>query len=67
MCSESGYSLEAIISELADIPGDKVTTRVNPDFIRLNDNAIIIGSHAKIKKEIGWKPRISMCQSLEYI
>jgi GDP-4-dehydro-6-deoxy-D-mannose reductase len=67
VCSESGYSLEAIICELADISGVKVTTRVNPDFIRPNDNAVLIGSHTKIKREIGWKPRISIRQSLEDI
>lgn len=67
VCSESGYALEAIIFELADISGVKVTTRVNSDFIRPSDNAVIIGSNAKINSEIGWKPKISIRKSLEDI
>jgi nucleoside-diphosphate-sugar epimerase len=36
-------------------------------LLRPVDNAIIIGSNAKLKKETGWNPEISLEQSINDI
>ena len=38
--------------------------KLNPDFVRPNDNKIIIGSNKKIQKATGWDCTIPIEQSL---
>ncbi len=65
ICSGRGIALSEIIDNIADIVGVKVDTQVNPEFVRPNDNRIVIGSHDKITKELGWKPSIPLSQTLQ--
>lgn len=64
VCSGNQITLSDIIDQIAEIVGIEVTTRVNPDFVRPNDNCVIVGSHDKITKELGWKPQITREQTL---
>lgn len=64
VCSGIGYPLEDIINNLSQISNIKITTKVNPDFIRPNDMPIIIGDNTKLKNDTGWEPIYSMKQSL---
>lgn len=64
VCSGSQIALSDIIDQIAQIVGVKVTTRVNPDFVRPSDNRVIVGAHDKITKELGWKPQITREQTL---
>lgn len=64
VCSGNQITLSDIIDQIAEIVGIEVTTRVNPDFLRPNDNCVIVGSHDKITKELGWKPQITREQTL---
>ena len=45
----------AIIARISEI---EIDTVVNPVYIRLNDNHVIVGSYEKINKDIGWEPVI---------
>ncbi len=64
VCSGSQIALSDIIDQIAQIVGVKVTTKVNPDFVRPSDNRVIVGAHDKITKELGWKPQITREQTL---
>ncbi|MGL6022544.1 MAG: GDP-mannose 4,6-dehydratase [Chitinophagaceae bacterium] len=64
ICSGQGISLNSIIEKLSLIANIKVTTRINPAFIRPNDNKKIIGSPQKIYDDFGWKPEITIDKSL---
>ncbi len=64
ICSGRGIALSDIISEIGDILGVKVMTKVNPDFVRPNDNRIIIGSYDKINKGLSWEPKIDLHDTL---
>lgn len=64
VCSGNQITLSDIIDQIAEIVGIEVTTRVNPEFLRPNDNCVIVGSHDKITKELGWKPQITREQTL---
>ncbi|MCI5958081.1 MAG: GDP-mannose 4,6-dehydratase [Lachnospiraceae bacterium] len=64
ICSGTGIALADIIDQVADIVGIKVHTKVNPEYVRPNDNRVVIGSHDKLTTELGWQPVISWNRTL---
>ena len=64
ICSGRGIALSDIIVEMADLVGVEVKTKVNPEFVRPNDNRVIIGSYEKINKELGWEPVMDLRTTL---
>lgn len=64
ICSGEGTSLRDIIRLIADETNIKINTRINPEYIRLNDNKAIIGSAYKIMDELGWKSTIPIEQTI---
>ncbi len=65
VCSGTGIRLADIVGKIADMLEIRIDTVVNPDFMRLNDNHIIVGSHEKISADIGWKPVIPLDVTLK--
>lgn len=65
ICSGKAYRLSDIIDCIADEIGVNVTTRVNPEFVRPDDNKEIVGSAYKIESELGWKAIIDIKDSLK--
>lgn len=55
ICSGKPMALSEIIDYVAEDIGVKVTTRVNPELVRPDDNREIVGSSYKIEAELGWK------------
>ena len=53
-----------IIEIVGTITETDIRTKVNPEFVRPDDNRIIIGSNDKIAKELNWKPEISLEDNL---
>lgn len=64
ICSGNAYKLSDIIDYIADELGVKITTRVNPEFVRPDDNKEIVGSAYKIESELGWTPEIDIKKTL---
>ena len=64
ICSGKGIVLSDVVKEIGDIVGIRVNTVTNPDYVRLHDNRIIIGSYDKIEKDIGWRPVIPIEKTL---
>lgn len=64
VCSGSSYALNSILDNLSAITGIKITTVVNKDLFRPNDTQEICGDNSKINSDTGWKPEISIIQSL---
>ena len=67
ICSGDGTTLKELIDKMADILNVNITTKVNENLIRPNDNRIIIGSNKKIKQDTGWQKEITLENSLEDI
>ena len=65
ICSKNAYKLSDIIDCIANEVGVEVTTRVNPEFVRPDDNKEIVGSAYKIESELGWKPEIDIKDTLK--
>lgn len=64
VCSGVGIPLKKVVDEIAEQIGVKVTTRINPDYVRPSDNMEIVGSNYKIMSELGWKPTIKFRESI---
>lgn len=60
ICSGEGVSLERLINLIAEQIGVEVSTRINSEFIRPRDNRVVVGSRFKIETELGWRPEISL-------
>lgn len=65
VCSGVGNRLLDIVAKIADMLEVEINTEVNPELIRLNDNHIIVGSYEKIRRDIGWKPVLSLDKTLK--
>jgi len=55
VCSGEGRALSEIIQTIAHEVGVEISTRVNHEYIRPNDNKEIVGTPYKIETELGWK------------
>ncbi len=64
VCSGKGIRLSDLIEIIAGILEVQITTRVNPEYVRPNDIAKIIGDPNKIYRELGWKAEINCEQTL---
>lgn len=60
ICSGKGIRLSDIVDKIAGMLDVEIDTVVNPDYVRLNDNRVIVGSHEKISADIGWEPMIPL-------
>lgn len=64
ICGGKGVALSEVISEIASICEVDIEGKVNPEFVRPDDNRQIIGCADKIKKDIGWEAKIPLRQTL---
>lgn len=67
VCSGVGYSLKEIINNLSNLLSVKLNIEMDKEKIRPSDNKIIIGDNSKINNLCGWKPQISLTESLNDI
>lgn len=65
VCSGIGVELSQIVEIIAGKLGIDIKTNINPDYVRPNDNRIIVGSREKITNELGWKPTRDLSQTIE--
>lgn len=65
ICSGRGITLEAIIDEIADLLQVQIESRINPEFVRPDDNQAVIGDYRKIADQLGWNPQIPLRQTLQ--
>lgn len=65
ICSGTGIELSKVVDIIAHEVGIKVSTTINPEYIRRNDNKAIVGSAYKIMDELGWKPQIPFQRTIQ--
>lgn len=54
VCSGMGTSLASALDIIVEETGVEVSARINPEFVRPNDNKEIVGTAYKIENELGW-------------
>lgn len=64
ICSGRAICLGDLIHIIAEQVGVEVETKTNPDFIRPQDNKIVVGSPFKIESELGWHPEIGLNKTI---
>lgn len=66
ICSGVGHSLSDVLDLMAAIAGYAIEVRVNPAFVRSNEVARLVGSHARLAKVTGWHPQHTLAQTLAW-
>lgn len=64
ICSGRAICLKDLINIIAEQVGVEVETQINPDYIRPQDNKIVVGSPFKIESELGWHPEIGLNRTI---
>jgi GDP-4-dehydro-6-deoxy-D-mannose reductase len=64
VCSGRAYSMREILDILLSLARVRVRIEVDPARLRPSDNPIILGSHARLTADTGWRPEIPIEQTL---
>lgn len=65
VCSGKGILLKDAVMTIADLLSVNIKTKINPEYIRPDDNKVMVGSYDKIKCELQWKPEIKFEKTIE--
>jgi GDP-4-dehydro-6-deoxy-D-mannose reductase len=64
LCAARTYEMNEVLQFAIEISGLKVEVRPAASLMRPSDEKIIFGSTKKIRKHTGWKPMLSLKQTL---
>jgi len=64
VCSGRAYSMREILDLLLSIARVRVRIEVDPARMRPSDTPVVLGSHARLTADTGWRPEIPMEQTL---
>jgi GDP-4-dehydro-6-deoxy-D-mannose reductase len=64
LCASRTYEMNEVLRFAIDLSGLKVEVRPAASLMRPSDEKIIFGSTRKIRKDTGWKPVLSLKQTL---
>jgi GDP-4-dehydro-6-deoxy-D-mannose reductase len=64
LCAARTYEMNEVLRLAIDLSGLKVEVRSAASLMRPSDEKIIFGSTKKIRKDTGWKPVLSLKQTL---
>lgn len=66
-CSGRAVSIRTILDTLIQVSGVAVSVEIDPERLRQVETPEIYGSYAKAERELGWRPTISLEESLRDI
>jgi GDP-4-dehydro-6-deoxy-D-mannose reductase len=64
VCSGRAYSMRELLDILLTLARVKVRIELDPTRLRPSDNPLILGSHARLTADTGWRPEIPIEQTL---
>ncbi len=65
ICSGRAHSIQEILNLLLSMSKKKIKVEIDPQRLRPSDVEVLVGDYSKFKKLTGWKPKISLKQTLE--
>jgi GDP-4-dehydro-6-deoxy-D-mannose reductase len=65
VCSGQAHSMGALLDILLSRARVRVRIQVDPDRLRPSDNPLVLGSHARLTEDTGWRPEIPIERTLE--
>lgn len=67
VCNGNGHTLKEIVAKAMELANIFKPIKLNSNFLRPNDNPIIIGDNNKLKNLADWRPQFSLEMSLKKI
>ena len=67
VCSGKAVKLRDIIDNTSKQLGINPVITVDPARVRPNDIKLVVGDNSKIKRELGWKPKFTLQQTISDI
>lgn len=67
VCSGKAVRLSDVVEMTANLLEVEVTPLVDTTLIRPNDNMLIVGDNSKLVNDTGWRPKISLQESIHDI
>ncbi len=64
VCSGQGATIQSIVDTMQDILGTQASIETDPALVRPSDNRVIVGCNDKLRRQLGWQPRIKLRESL---
>jgi len=64
ICSGTGSSIKEIIDMLSNLLDVQIDVEIDKEKIRPGDNRVIVGDNSKIQSLTGWRPQMSITDSL---
>jgi GDP-4-dehydro-6-deoxy-D-mannose reductase len=64
VCSGRAYSMRELLDILLSLARVRVRVDVDPSRLRPSDNPIVLGDHARVTADTGWRPEIPIEQTL---
>ena len=64
VCAGQAFKIRDVLDRLVAMSRVPVTVTVDPARYRPSDNLMLLGDRTRIEREFGWKPRISLDQTL---
>ena len=60
VCSGKIWSIKELLDHLLEKASVPITVKIKGDRLRPNDAAVLLGNPNRIRNELGWKPEISI-------
>ena len=60
VCSGNTWSIKELLDHLLEKASVPITVKIKGDRLRPNDAAVLLGNPNRIRNELGWKPEISI-------
>jgi len=64
VCSGRAYSMRELLDILLSLARVRVRIELDPSRLRPSDNPLILGSHARLTADTGWRPEIPIERTL---
>lgn len=65
ICTGQAHSMRALLDILLSRARVRVRIEVDPERLRPSDNPLVLGSHARLTEDTGWRPEIPIERTLE--
>lgn len=63
--SGKAYSLDEMLEYITNLSSQKITVEIDPVLVRPADTPVICCDYGKIKRELGWEPKLTVCDALQ--
>ena len=63
--SGKAYGLDELLEYITNLSSQKITVEIDPALVRPVDTPVICCDYSKIKRELGWEPKLTVFNALQ--